>query len=171
MSLNVSKGLFCSLLVGSLVMVLYVFVSASKDLALSMQSSLSMTTMATPCLLSRLGPLASSASCTGVRGVVDRLMPHLFLVKGAVCGGNRYVGRSGCGCWCCGCHECYGCSGCTSGNTVFLFVDIVGCPPKNVCLPKVPKLWCYPLHFLSNLSKFINLLPFNFAVPVFLFCL
>ena len=35
--------------------------------------------------IAKLGTLAKRASCNEVRGMVQRLMTHLFLVKGAVC--------------------------------------------------------------------------------------
>ena len=41
--------------------------------------------------MAKLGPLAKSASCAGVRGMVDRLLTHLLSLRGAVCAGTSVM--------------------------------------------------------------------------------
>ena len=42
-------------------------------------------------MAANLGPIAKCSSCAGIRGMVNRLMTHLLLFEGAVCGGTTMM--------------------------------------------------------------------------------
>ena len=87
--------------------------------------------------MAKLGLLARKDSCAGMRGMLDKLMTHLFLLLAAVCSGIIV-------------DVVAGAVGVVDAVVVVValletllsctFTLLWGCLPKRACLPKVPKL-------------------------------